>query len=323
MRAGRLHGDRDEEGAARARGTTRPDARQPAVRRRRGVLPARAARARRERHVARGRVSDRAEGGDAGDGRARPRLSSPAARQSRRDAATRQPDGRGLRPVVGSRAHRPRLREARPGSFRKLIAGPPMNETELPLKLFARGKVRDTYELGPDQLLMVATDRLSAFDHVLPHGIPDRGKVLTAHDENITFDQMKKQIGADMANQLRDASLALYKYAAEFSERRGLILADTKFEFGTVGKDLILIDEALTPDSSRYWDSVTYRPGMSPDSYDKQFVRDWLTRSGWDRESEPPRLPDDVVAQTRLRYLTAYQRLVGKQLFPPKPRNET
>jgi len=306
-----------------------------------------------------------------------------------------------------------------------VIAGPPMNETELPLKLFARGKVRDTYELGPDQLLMVATDRLSAFDHVLPNGIPDRGKVLTqlsifwfsqtdtfqpnhlvsgmvpdlpssvkefrdklagrfmivrkakridfecvvrgylagsawkeyqesqtlagesmppgltesqrlatpifspatkaetGHDENITFDQMKKEIGADMANQLRDASLALYKYAAEFSERRGLILADTKFEFGTVGKDLILIDEALTPDSSRYWDSVTYRPGMSPDSYDKQFVRDWLTRSGWDRESEPPRLPDDVVAQTRLRYLTAYQRLVGKQLFPPKPRNET
>ena len=306
-----------------------------------------------------------------------------------------------------------------------MIAGPPMNETELPLKLFARGKVRDTYELGPDQLLMVATDRLSAFDHVLPNGIPDRGKVLTqlsifwfsqtdtfqpnhlvsgmvpdlpssvkefrdklagrfmivrkakridfecvvrgylagsawkeyqesqtlagesmppgltesqrlatpifspatkaetGHDENITFDQMKKEIGADMANQLRDASLALYKYAAEFSERRGLILADTKFEFGTVGKDLILIDEALTPDSSRYWDSVTYRPGISPDSYDKQFVRDWLTRSGWDRESEPPRLPDDVVAQTRLRYLTAYQRLVGKQLFPPKPRNET
>ncbi|TME68311.1 MAG: phosphoribosylaminoimidazolesuccinocarboxamide synthase [Chloroflexi bacterium] len=305
-----------------------------------------------------------------------------------------------------------------------MIAGPPMNETELPLKLFARGKVRDTYELGPDRLLMVATDRISAFDHVLPNGIPDRGKVLTqlsifwfsqtdtfqanhlvsgmvpdlppalkdfrdqlagrfmivrkakridfecvvrgylagsawkeyqesqtlagesmppgltesqrlatpifspatkaetGHDENITFDQMKKEIGADMANQLRDASLALYKYAAEFSERRGLILADTKFEFGTVGKDLILIDEALTPDSSRYWDSVTYRPGMSPDSYDKQFVRDWLIRSGWDKESDPPRLPEDVVAQTRLRYLTAYQRVVGKELFPRKARNE-
>ena len=305
-----------------------------------------------------------------------------------------------------------------------MIAGPPLNETELPLKLFARGKVRDTYELGPDQLLMVATDRISAFDHVLPNGIPDRGKVLTqlsifwfsqtdtfqpnhlvsgmvpdlpsslrefrdklagrfmivrkakrvdfecvvrgylagsawkeyqdsqslagesmpprlaqsqrlatpifspatkaetGHDENITFDRMKKELGDGLAGKLRDASLALYKYGAEFSERRGLILADTKFEFGTVGNDVILIDEALTPDSSRYWDAATYRIGTSPDSYDKQFVRDWLLQSGWDKESEPPRLPEDVVAQTRLRYLTAYQRLVGKPLFPPKPRNE-
>jgi phosphoribosylaminoimidazole-succinocarboxamide synthase len=299
-----------------------------------------------------------------------------------------------------------------------------LNETELPLKLFARGKVRDTYELGNDQLLMIATDRLSAFDHVLPNGIPDRGKVLTqlsifwfsqtdtfrpnhlisgmvpdlpgvlkdvrnklagrfmivrkakridyecvvrgylagsawkeyqdsrtlagepmppglvesqklvtpifspatkadtGHDENITFDKMKKDIGDDLANKLRDASLELYRYAAEFSARRGLILADTKFEFGTVGDDLLLIDEALTPDSSRYWDAVTYRAGATPDSYDKQFVRDWLSRSGWDKESEPPPLPDDIVAQTRLRYLTAYQRIVGKPLFPPKPRNE-
>ena len=305
-----------------------------------------------------------------------------------------------------------------------MIAGPPLNETELPLKLFARGKVRDTYELGKDQLLMIATDRLSAFDHVLPNGIPDRGKVLTqlsifwfsqtdtfrpnhlisgmvpdlpsvlkdfrdklagrfmivrkakridyecvvrgylagsawkeyqdsrtlagedmppglvesqklvtpifspatkadsGHDENVTFDQMKKDIGDDLANKLRDASLELYKYALEFSARRGLILADTKFEFGTVGDDLLLIDEVLTPDSSRYWDAVTYRAGATPDSYDKQFVRDWLSRSGWDKESDPPPLPDDIVAQTRLRYLTAYQRIVGKPLFPPKPRNE-
>ncbi|HEY0830247.1 MAG TPA: phosphoribosylaminoimidazolesuccinocarboxamide synthase [Candidatus Dormibacteraeota bacterium] len=305
-----------------------------------------------------------------------------------------------------------------------MIAGPPMNETELPLKLFTRGKVRDTYELGKDQLLMIATDRLSAFDHVLPNGIPDRGKVLTqlsifwfsqtdtfrpnhlisgmvpdlpsalkdfrdklagrfmivrkakridyecvvrgylagsawkeyrdsrtlageamppglvesqklvtpifspatkadtGHDENITFDKMKKDIGEDLANKLRDASLELYKYAAEFSARRGLILADTKFEFGMVGDDLLLIDEVLTPDSSRYWDAVTYRAGATPDSYDKQFVRDWLSRSGWDKESDPPPLPDDVVTQTRLRYLTAYQRIVGKPLFPPKPRNE-
>jgi phosphoribosylaminoimidazole-succinocarboxamide synthase len=305
-----------------------------------------------------------------------------------------------------------------------VIAGPAMVETDLPLKLFARGKVRDTYELGPDQLLMVATDRLSAFDHILPNGIPDRGKVLTqlsifwfsqtdtfqenhlisgmvpdlplalkdqreqlagrfmivrkakridfecvvrgylagsawteyqesktlagepmppglrqserlaypvfspatkaetGHDENISFAQLKKELGDVLATKLRDASLELYKFASEFSLRRGLILADTKFEFGLIGDDLILIDEALTPDSSRYWDTATYQVGTSPDSYDKQFVRDWLTRAGWDKESEPPSLPPDVVAQTRERYLTAYQRLVGKPLFPPKPRNE-
>lgn len=296
--------------------------------------------------------------------------------------------------------------------------------TELPLKLFARGKVRDTYELGPNQLLMVATDRLSAFDHILPDGIPDRGKVLTqlsifwfsqtdtfqenhlisgmvpdlpaalkdhrehlagrfmivrkakridfecvvrgylagsawteyqdshtlagepmppglrqserlaypifspatkaetGHDENISFAQLKKELGDELATKLRDASLELYKFASEFASRRGLILADTKFEFGLIGDDLILIDEALTPDSSRYWDPATYQVGTSPESYDKQFVRDWLTRAGWDKESDPPALPPEVVAQTRERYLTAYQRLVGKPLFPPKPRNE-
>jgi phosphoribosylaminoimidazole-succinocarboxamide synthase len=305
-----------------------------------------------------------------------------------------------------------------------MIAGPAVLETDLPLKLFARGKVRDTYELGPDQLLMVATDRISAFDRVLPDGIPDRGKVLTqlsifwfsqtdtfqanhlisgmvpdlpaelkahrdeltgrfmivrkakridfecvvrgylagsawneyresgtlageklppglqqsqqlptpifspatkaetGHDENINFETLKKELGDELGTRLRDASLELYKYAAELSLRRGLILADTKFEFGLIGDDLILIDEALTPDSSRFWEGATYRVGTSPDSYDKQFIRDWLTASGWDKESEPPHLPSDVVEQTRERYLTAYQRLVGKPLFPPRPRNE-
>ncbi len=306
-----------------------------------------------------------------------------------------------------------------------MIAGPALVDTELPLKLFHRGKVRDTYELGPDELLMVATDRLSAFDHVLPNGIPDRGKVLTqlsifwfsqtdtfqqnhlisgmvpdlpaslkdhrdrlqgrfmivrkakridfecvvrgylagsawkeyeesrtlagekmppglrqseklasptfspatkaetGHDENITFDTMKKELGDDLATKLRDASLELYRFASEFALRRGLILADTKFEFGLIDDEPVLIDEALTPDSSRYWDATRYLVGTSPESYDKQFVRDWLTTSGWDKESDPPALPPEVVAQTRERYLTAYQRLVGKPLFPPKPRNET
>jgi phosphoribosylaminoimidazole-succinocarboxamide synthase len=305
-----------------------------------------------------------------------------------------------------------------------MIAGPPVTTTDLPLKVFARGKVRDTYELDDERLLMVATDRISAFDRVLPNGIPDRGKVLTqlsifwfsqtdffqenhlvsgmvpdlpaelrerrdelagrfmivrkakridfecvvrgylagsawneyqesqtlagetmppglrqseklvtpvfspatkaesGHDENISFKQMKKEIGDELATKLKDASLELYRFAADLAGRRGLILADTKFEFGTINDDLILIDEALTPDSSRLWEASTYVVGTSPDSYDKQFVRDWLTRSGWDKESEPPALPDDVVAQTRERYLTAYQRLVGKPLFHRKARNE-
>jgi len=306
-----------------------------------------------------------------------------------------------------------------------MIAGPALMDTELPLELFSRGKVRDTYELNPDQLLMVATDRVSAFDRLIPNGVPDRGKVLTqlsifwfsqtdtfqpnhlisgmvpdlpdalkehrdqlagrfmivrkakridfecvvrgyvagsawkeyqesqtlageamppglqqseklvnpvfspatkaatGHDENITFATLKKELGDELATKLRDASLELYTFAAELALRKGLILADTKFEFGLLGDDLILIDEVLTPDSSRYWEASTYRVGGSPDSYDKQFIRDWLTQtSGWDKESDPPRLPDDVVAQTRQRYLTAYQRLVGKPLFPAKPRNE-
>src|ERR1700704_992658 len=299
-----------------------------------------------------------------------------------------------------------------------------MVDTDLPLKVFARGKVRDTYELDDDRLLMVATDRISAFDHILPNGIPDRGKVLTqlsifwfsqtdtfqenhlvsgmvpdlpaalkdhreelagrfmivrkakridfecvvrgylagsawseyqdsqtlagdemppglrqserlaypvfspatkaesGHDENISFAQLKKELGDELATKLRDASLELYKFGSELALRRGLILADTKFEFGLIGDDLILIDEAMTPDSSRYWDAATYQVGSSPEAYDKQFVRDWLNAAGWDKESDPPELPSEVVAQTRERYLTAYQRPVGKPLFPPKPRNE-
>jgi phosphoribosylaminoimidazole-succinocarboxamide synthase len=113
-------------------------------------------------------------------------------------------------------------------------------------------------------------------------------KAETGHDENITFVQLQKELGPELATKLRDSSLALYKFAADLSARRGLILADTKFEFGLIDDDLILIDEALTPDSSRYWDSATYQIGTSPDSYDKQFVRDWLTFDAhWDKESDP------------------------------------
>jgi len=291
-----------------------------------------------------------------------------------------------------------------------------MTGTELPLKLFARGKVRDTYELGSDQLLMVATDRISAFDHILPNGIPDRGKVLTqlsifwfsqtdtfqpnhlisgmvpdlppalkgyreelagrfmivrkakridfecvvrgylagsawkeyqesqslagekmppglreserlaspifspatkaesGHDENITFDQMKKDLGDELATKLRDASMELYKYASEFAGKRGLILADTKFEFGMFDGRITLIDEILTPDSSRYWDAEAYKPGSSPASFDKQYVRDFLVQSGWNKEPPAPALPPDVVKGTSERYREAYKRIVGKAL---------
>src|SRR5260370_10824606 len=147
-------------------------------------------------------------------------------------------------------------------------------------------------------------------------------KAESGHDENITFMQLKKELGDELATKLKDASIELYKFASTLAERRGLIRADTKFEFGLIDDALVLIDEALTPDSSRYWEAATYQAGTSPQSYDKQFVRDWLTRSGWDKESDPPHLPEDIVAQTPERYLTAYHRLVGKPLFPPRARNE-
>ena len=298
-----------------------------------------------------------------------------------------------------------------------MTPGPELMTTDLDLPLFSRGKVRDTYELADDRLLMVATDRLSAFDVVLPTGIPDKGKILTqlsiwwfsqthsfqenhlvsgmvpdlpgnlkhrrdelagrfmivrkakridfecvvrgylagsawaeyresgtmageplpkgmveaeklpapiftpatkadsGHDENVTFAVMSKALGAELSEQLRTASLALYEYAADAAEKKGLILADTKFEFGLIDGKLVLIDEALTPDSSRYWDKTRYQPGSTPPSFDKQFVRDWLVKSGWDRNPPGPALPEDVVAQTRALYLVAYRQLSGRDLF--------
>jgi phosphoribosylaminoimidazole-succinocarboxamide synthase len=286
-----------------------------------------------------------------------------------------------------------------------------LTETRLELPRFSRGKVRDTYVLDDERLLMVTTDRISAFDWVLPTGIPDRGRVLTqlsvfwfertgelqenhllsaaheglpqeldqramvvrrakridyecvvrgylagsawaeyresgtiageplpaglreserlaepiftpatkaesGHDENITFERLKSEVGEDLAGRLKEASLRLYQAGTAHSEQSGLILADTKFEFGLIDDRLVLIDEALTPDSSRYWDAERYEVGATPPSFDKQFVRDWLaSASGWDRESLPPALPDEIVAQTRERYLTAYERLAGRPLL--------
>ena len=127
-------------------------------------------------------------------------------------------------------------------------------------------------------------------------------------------------MGAELADRLRDASLRLYEAGSAHSRECGLILADTKFEFGLIDGRLVLIDEALTPDSSRYWDAERYEVGVSPPSFDKQFVRDWLAdESGWDRESLPPALPDEIVARTRERYLTAFERLVGRPLSGARP----
>jgi len=282
-----------------------------------------------------------------------------------------------------------------------------------------RGKVRDVYDLG-DRLLLVATDRISAYDWVLPTGIPDKGRVLTAlsafwfetlggdhhlistdiddagldltsgardrldgrvmiarkcevipfecvvrgylsgsawreyrrsgtvcgsplrpglvesdrlpediftpatkaesgHDENVPFEVMADAIGHDLAVFLRDSSIALYEDAAQAAGSRGMILADTKFEFGRepgTGK-VLLIDEALTPDSSRYWPKVGYRPGGPQPSFDKQYVRDWLDASAWDKASPPPPLPEDVVERTRSKYIQAYETITG-QPFPWK-----
>jgi len=277
------------------------------------------------------------------------------------------------------------------------------------------GKVRDLYAVGEDRLLLVASDRLSAFDVVLPTAIPDKGRVLTGlsrfwfdrtgdlvanhlvgvapeqipggpgddaaglrgrmmlcrrvqplpievivrgylagsgwkdyrrtgavcgiplpaglresdrlpeplftpstkaeegHDENISLDDAANLVGAAVAGQVRDLAIALYQRGAEMAEPAGVILADTKFEFGTDPStgELILIDEVLTPDSSRFWDAADYEPGRAQASFDKQYVRDWLEAQDWDKTPPGPELPPDVVAGTRARYVEAFERITG------------
>jgi len=288
-------------------------------------------------------------------------------------------------------------------------------QTNFPgLKLRGRGKVRDIYEVGDDRLLIVATDRLSAFDVVLPTPIPDKGRVLTqlslfwfekladvvphhvisadhfggelapyadllegrgmlvrrtepapiecvvrgyisgsgwkdyqktggicgialpkglresdrlpepiftpstkattGHDENISFDETVSHIGLPLAEKLRDTSLTLYRRAVEHAAARGIIIADTKFEFGLLGKELIWIDEALTPDSSRFWPADEYQPGKAQPSFDKQYVRDYLERIGWNKLPPGPELPADVVTGTTNKYRESYQRITGHAL---------
>ncbi|MBI4168946.1 MAG: phosphoribosylaminoimidazolesuccinocarboxamide synthase [Acidobacteria bacterium] len=289
-------------------------------------------------------------------------------------------------------------------------------ETRIPgARLLSRGKVRDNFDLG-DALLIVSTDRISAFDHVLKNGIPDKGKVLNqislfwfertadlvrnhlrehrverfpeplraqadllrgravlvkrlrmlpvecvvrgylagsgyreyrrtgaicdqklpggleesarlpealftpstkaqqGHDENISFSQVADLVGRETAEQVRDLSLAIYRRACEHAENRGILIADTKFEFGLDDSGLVLADEVLTPDSSRFWPAESYRPGGPQPSLDKQYVRDYLESIGWDKNPPAPRLPDDIVEGTRRRYLDIFRRITGRDL---------
>lgn len=299
----------------------------------------------------------------------------------------------------------------------------PLFETNLPVPLFCRGKVRDTYDLG-DKLLIVSTDRISAFDVVLPCTIPYKGLVLnqlscfwfqktrgivnnhlitplgslhtlkdilgqevsipdyvvgrsmivtkakripvecvvrgylsgsawadykekgsvcgiklppglkkseqlpqpiftpttkaeTGHDQPLTKKDLENLVGKEVARELEEKSLAIYNYAREFALSRGIIIADTKFEFGSVDGKLILIDELLTPDSSRFWDAAKYKVGQSQESFDKQPVRDWLVQSGWNKEPPAPILPREVIEATTNRYIEAYKRLTGGNLNVP------
>ena len=291
---------------------------------------------------------------------------------------------------------------------------PAISQTDLAgLKLLARGKVRDIYDLG-DRLLIVATDRLSAFDVILPTPIPDKGHVLTqlsmfwfeklkgivphhvisatdfsgelaphadilrgrsmivrrtqpvpiecvargyisgsglkdyratgkicgiplpaglrdsdrlpepiftpatkattGHDENISFEETASQIGESLATRLRDITLEVYRRASDFAAERGIIIADTKLEFGIDRGELVWIDEALTPDSSRFWPADSYEPGKAQQSFDKQYVRDYLERISWSKQPPAPALPSDVVSATRAKYREAYKRLTEREL---------
>jgi phosphoribosylaminoimidazole-succinocarboxamide synthase len=139
-------------------------------------------------------------------------------------------------------------------------------------------------------------------------------KATTGHDENISFDQTVELVGTSLAEKLRDTSLEIYRRGVEHAATRGIIIADTKFEFGTIGDELIWIDEALTPDSSRFWPADEYQPGKAQPSFDKQYVRDYLERIGWNKQPPGPALPDDVVQATRDKYREAYERVTGHVL---------
>jgi phosphoribosylaminoimidazole-succinocarboxamide synthase len=144
-------------------------------------------------------------------------------------------------------------------------------------------------------------------------------KAESGHDENISFDEMSSRIGTGLAERLRELTLGIYSRAAAYAASRGIIIADTKFEFGIAGGEILLIDEVLTPDSSRFWPAESYAPGSNPPSYDKQFVRDWLESTGWDKTPPAPELPQFVVERTQAKYLEAYRQLTRQEIDLTQP----
>src|SRR5437016_3335439 len=175
-----------------------------------------------------------------------------------------------------------------------------LREIELPgIKKLRSGKVREVFDLG-DTLLFVVSDRLSAFD--------------VGHDLNIDLDQAGRMVGAELTELARDLSLELYQAGSEYAAARGIIIADTKFEFGKLGDELLLIDECLTPDSSRFWPADEYRVGISPPSFDKQFVRDYLETLDWNKTPPAPHLPREIIEKTSAKYREAFSRLTGGKL---------
>jgi len=291
-----------------------------------------------------------------------------------------------------------------------------VTKTELPLKVFKKGKVRDIYEVD-DKLLLIVSDRISAFDFVLHEPIPKKGICLTqiskfwfdyfknsvpnhlisadvsefpdelkeyedilkgrsmlvkkaevipiecivrgyisgsawksyqkdgtvcginlpegmkesdkfdeplftpstkadsGHDINISYKEMVNIIGKEDAEKIKDLSIKIYNEGADYARKKGIIIADTKFEFGKIGDQIIVVDEVLTPDSSRFWPADLYEPGKSQPSFDKQYVRDYLTNTGWDKNSSPPHLPENVILETQKKYQEAYERITGRKFI--------
>ena len=194
----------------------------------------------------------------------------------------------------------------------------------LPIECIVRG-----YLTGSGYKDYLATG--SVCGHKLPEGLPEAAKLtpplftpstkaeLGEHDENITLAVAKARVGEGLVRRVQDISLAMYERARAYAEERGILIADTKFEFGLHDRDIMLIDEVLTPDSSRFWPKEGYAPGSVPPSFDKQYLRDWLSASGWDKRPPAPKVPEEIILQTQQRYLEAYRILTGKSLAIPQP----